>query len=118
MMAEDPDGFGPRVAAKLAAEHGDSWRDILRMGGRAWLEIAATPADDFFDHRLGELRMPVLVLHGTDDPRTEPGELDRVRREVPHATFAMIAGGKHSPHSARATADEVTAIAARWLRAL
>jgi hypothetical protein len=37
---------------------------------------------------------------------------------VPHAVVAMIAGGQHSPHSERATAAEVTAIAARWLRAL
>jgi 3-oxoadipate enol-lactonase len=118
MMAEDPDGFGPRVAEKLAAEHGESWRDILRAGGRAWLAIAATPADDYFDHRLGELRVPALVVHGVDDPRTEPGELDRVRREVPHARFAMIEGGQHSPHSERAVAAEVAAIVAGFLREL
>jgi pimeloyl-ACP methyl ester carboxylesterase len=117
MMAEDPDGFGPRVAARLAAEHGDGWRDVLRMGGRAWLQIAATPGDDFFDHRLHELRARTLLLHGTDDPRTEPGELDRVRREVPHATIAMIEGGQHSPHSERAVAAETYAIATRFLRA-
>src|SRR5262249_1310904 len=40
MMAENPDGFGERIAAKLAADHGDArWRDVLRMGGRAWLHI-------------------------------------------------------------------------------
>jgi pimeloyl-ACP methyl ester carboxylesterase len=116
MMAEDPDGFGPRVAARLAAEHGDGWRAILQADGRAWLDIAATPDEDFFDHRLGELRVPTLVIHGTDDPRTEPGELDRVRREVPHAMFAKIARGQHSPHSERATSAEVTAIAASFLR--
>jgi 3-oxoadipate enol-lactonase len=115
MMAEDPDGFGPKVAARLAADHGESWRDVIRMGGRAWLQIAATPGEDFFDHRLHELRAPTLLVHGTDDPRTEPGELDRVRREVPHATIAMIAGGQHSPHSERAVASETLAIATRFL---
>jgi len=116
MMAEDPDGFGPRVAARLAAEHGDDWRAILRTGGRAWLAIAATPDDDFFERRLGELRVPTLLVHGADDPRTEPGELDRIRREVLHATIALIAGGQHSPHSERAASVETTAVAARFLR--
>jgi 3-oxoadipate enol-lactonase len=103
MMANDPDGFGPRITGKLAAADG-RWRDVLRMGGRAWLHIAATPGDDFFDRRLGELAVPTLVLHGADDPRTEPGELDRFRREVPHAKIEMIAGAGHSPHSERASA--------------
>lgn len=108
MMAEDPDGFGPKVTARLADDHGDRWRTVLRMGGRAWLDIAATPDDDFFDHRLHELAVPTLILHGVDDPRTEPGELDRARREVPHARFAMIEGGGHAPHR---TAEGVAAAA-------
>ncbi|MEO8699990.1 MAG: alpha/beta hydrolase [Kofleriaceae bacterium] len=118
MMAEDPDGFGPRVTDKLAREHGDGWREVLRAGGRAWLAIAATPVDDFYDHRLGELRVPTLVIHGVDDPRTEPGELDRITREVPDATIAWITGGQHSPHSERRTAAEVTRVVARFLESL
>jgi pimeloyl-ACP methyl ester carboxylesterase len=117
MMAEAPDGFGPRVAARLAADHGpDDWRHVLRIGGRAWLAIAGTPGDDFYGHRLPELRVPALVLHGADDPRTEPGELDRLRREVPTADIRIIPGGGHSPHSERATAATATAIAAAFLR--
>src|SRR5262245_34198057 len=54
-MAVDPDSFGERVATILRADHGERWRDVLRMGGRAWLSIAATPGDDFFDGRLAEL---------------------------------------------------------------
>jgi pimeloyl-ACP methyl ester carboxylesterase len=118
MMAEDPDGFGPKVAARLAADHGeDRWRDVLRAGGRAWLAIARTPGDDFFGGRLGELRVPALVLHGADDPRTEPGELDRLRREVPGAAIHLIPGGGHSPHSERGAAAAATAAAAGFLRA-
>jgi pimeloyl-ACP methyl ester carboxylesterase len=123
MMAEDPDGFGPRVASRLAADHGDDpgdggggWRHVLRIGGRAWLAIAESPDEDFYDHRLHELRVPALVLHGEDDPRTEPGELDRVRRAAPTAAIHVIAGGGHSPHSERATASTTTAIAADFLR--
>jgi pimeloyl-ACP methyl ester carboxylesterase len=89
---------------------------VLRAGGRAWLDIAATPDDDFFDRRFGELAVPVLVLHGADDPRTEPGEVDRVARALPAATIHLIAGGGHAPHSERAVRAEATAAAARFLR--
>lgn len=118
MMAEDPEAFGERVTAKLAADHGPAWRDVLRAGGRAWLDIAATPGEDFFDRRLAELRVPVMVMHGADDPRTEPGELDRLRREVPHAEWHVLAGAGHCPHSERGTRDTcrdlVAAFVARW----
>jgi pimeloyl-ACP methyl ester carboxylesterase len=115
MMARDPDGFGPRVGATLAADHGPDWRDVIRAGGEAWLAIAATPDDDLFGGRLGALTVPTLVIHGTDDPRTEPGELDRLRREVPHAVVEMIAGAGHSPHSERGSAAACTAIVARFV---
>jgi pimeloyl-ACP methyl ester carboxylesterase len=118
-MEGDPDAFGERVTRKLADEHGEQyWRTIIRAGGRAWLDIAAHPTEDFYEHRLHELRVPMLVVHGADDPRTEPGELDRIRREVPAAKIEMIEGGGHSPHTARATAAQVTGIVDSFLRSL
>ena len=118
-MIDDPDAFGERVARKLAEEHGeDYWRTIIRAGGRAWRDIAATPDEDFYERRLHELRVPMLVVHGADDPRTEPGELDRIRREVPTARIEMIERGGHSPHSAPATAAQVTTIVERFLLSL
>ncbi|MDQ6859202.1 MAG: alpha/beta hydrolase [Chloroflexota bacterium] len=117
-MADHPDAFGERVTRKLAAEHGeDYWRTIIAADGRAWLDIAATPEDDLYDRRLRELRVPMLVIHGADDPRTEPGELDRIREEVPAARIEMLAGGGHSPHNAKATAARATALVAEFLAA-
>jgi pimeloyl-ACP methyl ester carboxylesterase len=118
-METNPESFGERVTRRLAAEHGeDYWRTIIRAGGRAWLDIAANPAEDFYEHRLGEMRVPMLVVHGADDPRTEPGELDRIRREIPAARIEMIEGGGHSPHSNRATAAQVTDIVDGFLGSL
>jgi pimeloyl-ACP methyl ester carboxylesterase len=118
-MANDPDAFGERVARKLADDLGeDYWRTIIRADGRAWLDIAATPTDDLYDRRLHELRVPMLVLHGTEDPRTEPGELDRIRREVPTARIEMLAGAGHSPHSERGSAARCTALVAEFLAGL
>ena len=115
-MANDPDSFGERVARRLADDHGeDYWRTVLRAGGRAWLEIAKTPDDDFYAHRLHELRVPMLVLHGADDPRTEPGELDRIGREIPSARIEILSGAGHSPHSERSSAARSTALVSNFL---
>jgi pimeloyl-ACP methyl ester carboxylesterase len=144
-MMRDPDGLGERVTAVLAREHGAGWRDLIRANGDAWLRIASDPAaptGDLYDGRLGELRVPTLVIHGAKDPRTEPGELEAMRAafgrthgsvpaagadpgrpeggasSAPTARFAVLPDGGHSPHSERATADEVTRIAQTFLTTL
>jgi pimeloyl-ACP methyl ester carboxylesterase len=106
-MAEDPTRFGARVAAVLERDHGARWQDVLRMGGRAWLDIAATPGHDFFDGKLVALATPVMIVHGTDDPRTEADELARIRSELPAARWEMIDGGGHCPHAHPRTGERV-----------
>ena len=122
-MMRDPDGLGERVTAVLAREHGCGWRDLIRTNGDAWLRIAhdpSAPTDDLYGGRLAELRVPTLVIHGAKDPRTEPGELEAMREaltrraQAPHHCELLAEGG-HSPHSERATADQVTRIAVRFL---
>jgi pimeloyl-ACP methyl ester carboxylesterase len=117
-MMNDPDGLGERVAGILAAEHGDSWRDLIRINGVAWLRIAderRRPDDDLYGGRLSHLRVPTLIVHGAKDPRTEPGELDAIRAAIPHARVALIAEGGHSPHNERLATDAVTREVERFL---
>jgi pimeloyl-ACP methyl ester carboxylesterase len=113
-MMRDPDGLGERVAGVLARDHGHLWRDVIRLNGVAWRRIAderSTPDEDLYGGRLSQLRVPALVIHGAKDPRTEPGELEALRANLPHARFAIIPEGGHSPHSERLTADDVTQVA-------
>ncbi len=112
-MAKDPDSFGERITSVLARDHGEAhWRAALVGDGESWLEIArtATPQrKDVFEGRLPELRgMRVAILHGSGDPRTEPGEIERVRHELPLADVQLIANAGHSPHSNSASREEFT----------
>jgi pimeloyl-ACP methyl ester carboxylesterase len=118
MMAA-PDSLGPRVTDVLAAEHGPGWRELLRTNGVAWLGIAdqrLSADDDLYEGRLAALQLPTLVIHGARDPRTEPGELDALRAALGGvARFEVLPEAGHSPHSERASADEVTRAAQRFL---
>jgi pimeloyl-ACP methyl ester carboxylesterase len=123
-MINDPDGLGERVVSILERDHGSQWRNQIRTNGDAWLRIAddpTAPTPDLYGGRLGEFRVPVLVIHGARDPRTEPGELDALRASLDRGAgglsrFEVLPVGGHSPHSERATADEVTRIALAFLK--
>ncbi|HYX53652.1 MAG TPA: alpha/beta hydrolase [Candidatus Limnocylindrales bacterium] len=122
-MARDPDSFGEKITSVLAHDHGEQhWRAALIGDGESWLEIArtATPdRKDVYDGRLSEMReVPVAVLHGAGDPRTEPGEIDRVRQELPQAEVQLIPNAGHSPHSNSMSREEFTerlhAVLRKW----
>lgn len=121
-MARNPEGLGERVGDALRRDHGeDYWRELILMNGTAWLRLAEESGDaahDLYDGRLGELRVPTLFIHGDSDPRTEPGELEAVRRQLPGAQMAIIGNAGHSPHSQSSAATEVNRIAGEFLRAV
>ena len=121
-MAGDPSLLGERVGATLSNEHGeDYWRKLIVMNGDAWLRIAdeSTFAEqDLYDGRLGDLCVPALFIHGSRDPRTEPGEMESVRDLLPTARIGFIDGGGHSPHSESASAPECNRIVAAFLESI
>src|SRR5262249_36534288 len=111
-MIEDPNQLGERTREALIRDHGPArWRRALHMNGRrslrvvemkgcAWLEIAADHRHrDLYDGRLSQVSVRALFVHGARAPRTEPGELEAVRQQLPRATFHVIGEAGHSPHS-------------------
>ena len=102
-FAAHPEDLGEETSKLLAEDHGEAyWQTVLRHNCGAWFRMAdqvQPPDEDLYDGRLGELRVPALFLHGSLDPRTEPGEMERVREALPRATMRFLAAGKHSPHS-------------------
>lgn len=114
-----PEVLGPDAAARLQAEHGDDWRDLLRAAGDAWLALAdeaRAPDEDLYDGRLAALESDVLLLHGARDPRTEPGEFDALVRALPRAHVALLPEGGHTPHAEKRVRDEAHARAVAFLR--
>jgi pimeloyl-ACP methyl ester carboxylesterase len=121
-MVSDPDQFGERICRVLAEDHGDPyWRTVLRAGGRAWLRIIDDSdkiEEDLYAGRLSELSVPTLFIHGSRDPRTEPGELAAVQAALPHVPITTIEGGGHSPHSESASYTTVNRVAGDFLASL
>jgi pimeloyl-ACP methyl ester carboxylesterase len=135
-VTSNPQSLGG-VAPVLAREHGDRWLALVEMHSRTWRRIsdqASSSTEDFYGGRLGDLQVPALVVHGARDPRTEPGELAALRAALagperaglpqidgraavsgPPVTWAIFDEGGHSPHSERATADDVTRAAASFM---
>jgi pimeloyl-ACP methyl ester carboxylesterase len=113
----DPERFGPDVVEACRRDHGDAWRGVLGMGGRAWLGIVEEGRlgrADVYDGRLGEVRAPTLLLHGRRDPRTEPGEIEAAARALPRARLELLDAG-HSPHNGSVAAGRAVALAAAFL---
>jgi len=100
---------------------------FLAVHSRTWLRLVdeAAPGEDFYGGRLAELQLPVLVIHGARDPRTEPGELESLRGALergPRGTHGsaptsvlVLAEGGHSPHSELETSALVTSAAQDFL---
>jgi pimeloyl-ACP methyl ester carboxylesterase len=112
-LAANPDSLGERAVSILAHDHGEHWRDAIRGDCQAWIEIAqaSNPAGlDLYQGRFHEIRVPVAIVHGECDPRTEPGELDQIRHELPIAQVHVIRGAEHSPHSSRGSQEECTRV--------
>jgi len=92
---------------------------FLDVHSRTWIRIVdeSAPGDDFYGERLSALRVPVLLVHGGRDPRTEPGEFEALSaalQNVPSRTLLLAEGG-HSPHSEPATTAQVTSAAVSFI---
>jgi pimeloyl-ACP methyl ester carboxylesterase len=112
-MVAAPEGFGERVQKVLGHDHGeDYWRELLRSEGSTWLDIAKLAdegAEDLYEGRLGELKIPAVFLQGATDPRTDPGELEAVQQALPSGEIQLIEGGGHCPHNESRAAAKFTA---------
>ncbi|MGH7803728.1 MAG: alpha/beta fold hydrolase, partial [Candidatus Binatia bacterium] len=57
-----------------------------------------------------------LFIHSRNDPRSEPDELEGIRRDCPQARMHVVESGGHSPHSEKKVFAECNAVAGEFLR--
>jgi len=114
-----PEDLGEETQRLLAADHGDPrWKQVVSRNTGAWLRIAdesVRPDEDLYGGRLGELRVPTVLLHGESDPRTEPDEMERVKGAAPQAEVRFVKGGQHSPHSEEEASEEFNRMLERFV---
>lgn len=119
-LAHDPDQIGERISQRLKLEHGEEhWRNVIRMNSEAWLKIAGESKDQFedlFGGQLQKLSVPTMFIHGAQDPRTEPSEIETVSLALPRAAIHLIEGARHSPHSEKASARYTNELAKHFLQ--
>jgi len=118
-LASQPEALGVELCGRFALEFGENnWRQLITSHAKVWSDIASKssgPEDELYGGRLNEVLAPALFIHGRLDPRTEPGELDAVTAQLPHAEMQLLEFAGHSPHSEAASADLATRLAREFL---
>lgn len=101
MAATRPQEVGEKAQLILQSEHGDNWRDVIRISGEAWLRLilGEEQTADLYQGHLYSLSVPTLLIHSQNDPRTEPLEIKDAVKHLPTAACHVLDAGGHSPHS-------------------
>lgn len=105
-LSRDP-SVGAAYAADPLVYHGQYKRGLLEA------EVAAL---DLFERDIGSLRMPVLFLHGTDDPFVPYPRSLRAVRDMPtdDATVHVYPGARHEVLN-ETNRDEVIGHLTEWV---
>jgi pimeloyl-ACP methyl ester carboxylesterase len=98
-------------------EHPEHVAEDLRIGAQAaphplggrrqWEAIQAWDATD----RLGEVAVPALILHGTQDRLIAPANAEVLARGIPGAELGWLEGAGHLYHSEQPEAADAAVIA-------
>ena len=80
----------PRLRALIGAAFD---RCCFPLGGQRQLAAVMGSADR--TARLAEVRVPTLVIHGTDDPIVHPSGGEALARAIPGATLSLFPGMGH-----------------------
>lgn len=102
-------GTGPDVRERLRQE-------CLTTPDRVAAAVTSQITTFNTCQRLPEIRVPTLLVVGSDDPRTPPSESERMNRLIPDSWLKIIKGARHCAHVDRP--EEFTSALLAFLRAI
>jgi 3-oxoadipate enol-lactonase len=93
----------------------EAWLDNLMAGNREGTVHTSQAVDDRDDitHRLGEIKLPTLVAHGTEDVPIEIEKAEKMAALIPGARFTRIEGAGHQSNVDHP--EEVSTLIAEFL---
>ena len=90
-----PEDLPEALQQALARAHGDDyWRDLVRVWF-AGQEVILRRGGDINRKRLGEIRCPLLLIHGGADEVIIPHHAEVIKAAVPNAELAVLPGRGH-----------------------
>jgi pimeloyl-ACP methyl ester carboxylesterase len=103
---------------RIDQEDIDAFRLTFRVDDwdRALWEVTKASRVPDVAARLSEVRVPALVVAGSQDQIVPPAESERLARELPESTLALMEGCGHVPHEE--CPAEFGAVVGGWLAGL
>jgi 3-oxoadipate enol-lactonase len=94
----------------------EAWFESLRQGDQEGFALASQLVDerDDISARLGEITVPTLVVHGTEDVPIPIERAEALAAGIPGARLELVEGAGHQSNMDHPT--EVTALLREWLR--
>lgn len=94
----------------------EAWFDSLRSGDPEGFALASQLVDarDDISARLGEIRVPTLVIHGTEDVPIPIQRAEALAAAIPGARLELVEGAGHQSNMDHPL--EVTTLLQEWLR--
>ena len=96
----------------------EGWFEMLRRSDHGGVGRASRGVDqrDDITARLGEIKLPTLVIHGTEDAAIELEKGEELARLIPGAQYAVVDGAGHQSNVD--SPDQITALVKDFLAAV
>lgn len=97
------------------ADHVEAWFESLRRGDQEGFALASEAVDgrDDISARLGEIKVPTLVIHGTDDVPIPVESAMAIEAGIAGARLELVKGAGHQSNMDHP--EEVTRLLRGWL---
>jgi pimeloyl-ACP methyl ester carboxylesterase len=98
LIAGSAHSFDEEMIRALAVQEIERADNLLASMNHALLSTSHFAGDERWYNRLSEIRVPALVIHGTEDPVLPYAHGLALQKELPQATLLTLTGAGHELH--------------------